>query len=367
MSGLSNARVIVAGAGAFGSTVALRLAQAGASVVLADPRLEGSGAGCGASGVAAGMLAPAFEVLLDPETGLSFDLLRDGRDLWSGLADRLRGGPIGLSRAGAVWLDLPGLEPRAEAIAAGMDSIGARRAPPPLAALRLVSAEAISGAAVFTPEDWRLGPRAALTVLHSALIEAGGQIAGQGVITFEGGQARLSGGGTVAADHLVVAAGAEGAGLAPELADLVPIKGQILKYPDLIIPPGTPALRCVGGYAVGGADGLCVGATMEAGRRDLEIDAAVAGRLRALAERLYPEAAGMTPVAQAGVRAASRDGRPMIGPSAAPGVWLAAGARRNGWLLGPLVAEIIASYLAGRDPGPHATPLEPGRFAAAES
>jgi glycine oxidase len=53
----------------------------------------------------------------------------------------------------------------------------------------------------------------------------------------------------------------------------------------------------------------------------------------------------------------------MAGPAAAPGVLLAVGARRNGWLLAPLVAQTIAACVTGRDPGPYAARLDPGRFA----
>ncbi|HXQ45452.1 MAG TPA: FAD-dependent oxidoreductase, partial [Caulobacteraceae bacterium] len=57
MVGLASARVVVAGAGALGASIALVLARAGARVALADPAPQGANA----SGVAAGMLAPAFE------------------------------------------------------------------------------------------------------------------------------------------------------------------------------------------------------------------------------------------------------------------------------------------------------------------
>src|SRR5262252_5183075 len=49
------ADVVVAGSGAVGSTIALYLARAGLQVVVADPAPQGANA----SGVAAGMLAPA--------------------------------------------------------------------------------------------------------------------------------------------------------------------------------------------------------------------------------------------------------------------------------------------------------------------
>ncbi|HWU14145.1 MAG TPA: D-amino-acid oxidase, partial [Caulobacter sp.] len=48
--------------------------------------------------------------------------------------------------------------------------------------------------------------------------------------------------------------------------------------------------------------------------------------------------------------------------SAAPGVMLAVGARRNGWLLAPLVADLVAAYLKGDHPGPDAASLDARRF-----
>ncbi len=41
---------------------------------------------------------------------------------------------------------------------------------------------------------------------------------------------------------------------------------------------------------------------------------------------------------------------------------LALGARRNGWLLAPLMAQIVADRLAGADAGPWAGALDARRF-----
>lgn len=351
MSGLSNARVIVAGGGALGSSIALSLAQAGARVVLADP----VDAMTSASGVAAGMLAPALESVLDPEAGLPFDLLRAARDLWPAFAARLGGVDIGLKRAGALWLDLPGAPPRAPAIVADLARIGAVTAEPPAATFLTIARDR----RVFTPEDWRLDPGATLRALSQAFRAAGGEIVRARLEGFEDGCAWLSDGSRRTVDRLVVATGAQGAELAPELGALIPIKGHILKYPALCPPAGAATIRCADGYATGGADGLCVGATMERGRADLAIDPAIVARLHALAERLYPQAGALTPVALAGVRAASRDGPPVVSPSARAGVLVAAGARRNGWLLAPLVAQIVTAYLMQRDPGPYGALFRP--------
>jgi glycine oxidase len=43
-------------------------------------------------------------------------------------------------------------------------------------------------------------------------------------------------------------------------------------------------------------------------------------------------------------------------------VFLAVGARRNGWLLAPLVADIVTAAVTGKDGGPWASRLDPSRF-----
>ncbi|WP_411288459.1 FAD-dependent oxidoreductase, partial [Phenylobacterium sp.] len=80
------------------------------------------------------------------------------------------------------------------------------------------------------------------------------------------------------------------------------------------------------------------------------------------AARLFPALADAAFTTAAGVRGATPDGLPMVGWSTAPGVLLAVGARRNGWLLAPLVARIVAAQVTGADAGAYAARLEPGRF-----
>ncbi len=64
-------RVGSRGPGALGLATALALADAGCRVTIYDP----ADPGANASGVAAGMLAPAFESILDPASDGHFPLL----------------------------------------------------------------------------------------------------------------------------------------------------------------------------------------------------------------------------------------------------------------------------------------------------
>jgi len=322
MAKLTGARVTVAGAGALGLTIALALAQAGARVTVHDPAAPGDNA----SGVAAGMLAPAFEAALDPVSADDFDLLLAARDLWPAMAETAG---IDLDRSGAAYYG-----EHIGAVAARLKALGAQAG--------------VYGDRVYTREDWRLSPRVALAALRSAAERAG--------VRFEPAPA----GPPADGETLVLATGAEGAGLAPELALLEPIKGHILRLsggPDI-----GPVIRGDGIYICPDPAGAIVGATMERGLADRAVDPARVAALRAAAQELLPELADLTATVETGVRAATADGLPLVGFSAAPNVILAVGARRNGWLLAPLVARTVAAYLAGEDPGPYAARLDPRRF-----
>jgi len=216
--------------------------------------------------------------------------------------------------------------------------------------------------ALWTTEDWRLSPRDALTALRAGAQSKGARWIEASVTGFEPGRADLSDGGFVDCDALVIATGASGSlcGLAGELNLLTPIKGQILRWPALSL--SGPVVRLKGTYICPSPQGVTVGATMEPGRDDLDIDPSAVATLRAGASAVIPALASGPVEARAGVRAATPDGLPLVGPSDRPGVWLAVGARRNGWLLAPLIARIMADMLAGVTPDSRAALFDPARF-----
>jgi glycine oxidase len=331
----SGARVAIAGAGAFGSATALILSRLGFVVTVFDPAPPGENA----SGVAAGMLAPAAEAVFDKISRGHLPVLRRARERWAPFADDLG---IALDRGG---LAVEGDADFLAEVEAALVEAGARFKR--------------TAAGLFSDEDWRLDARQALATLREAAIAAGASFDPRGVADFAEGRASLDDGEVLAFDALVVATGGGGRGLAPELAALTPIKGQILRL-ETAMADG-PVLRGRGVYIAPGPR-PAVGATMEAGREDREPDPAVAEPLRLAAERLRPELAGAGAVIEVGVRASTSDGLPLVGLSRVPGVILAAGARRNGWLLAPLVADMVAAYLTDADPGEDAAAFDPRRF-----
>ena len=333
-------KVTIAGAGALGLTCALALADAGCAVTVSDP----AEAYANASGVAAGMIAPAFEAVLDAAARSHFDILMAARDLWPGLAARAG---IGLRRDGAMavgeaeWL---------ESVAAEFEALGLRPSEISGATARTL-APALSEAwptALLTREDWRIDAVQALAALREAALGAG--------VTFR--QAAVSGRGDE--DLLVVATGAGDAPLAPELAVLSPIKGHILRA--LAPWAAGVTVRGRGVYVAPGDGVVAVGATMEAGVADAAVDPLKAEPLRAAGARLFQRIAEAPFEIFAGVRAATPDGLPLVGFGSEPGVVLAAGARRNGWLLAPLVAQVVVACATGSDSGPYAHSFDPTRF-----
>jgi glycine oxidase len=337
-------RVTIAGAGALGLSCALALADAGVRVTVCDPAEPLANA----SGVAGGMIAPAFEAVLDPEARDHFEILLAARDLWAGLADRAG---VRLDRSGALAV---GAEAWLEKVAAGFAGLGLHPAEigHATAAAMAPGLSSEFPRALLMREDWRIAPGAALSGLRRAAEAVG--------VAFR----REPATGPAPGEVLVIATGA-GRGLsnvAPELSRLSPIKGHIVRA---AAAPGAVTVRGEGVYVTPADDGVALGATMEAGRDDTEIEPDKVEPLRRAAARLFPHLAEAPVEIAAGVRGATPDGLPMVGWSEAPGVLLAVGARRNGWLLAPLVAQVAAACVTGRDPGPYGARFDPARFGGA--
>ncbi|OJU09644.1 MAG: hypothetical protein BGN86_10420 [Caulobacterales bacterium 68-7] len=302
------------------------------------------------------MLAPAFETLLDPPSAEHFDLFSAARAAWPVFADSIA---LPLERSGAIWAgaDPGAIEAKLAAIGARGKRISLAEAEAALPGLQVAADEA-----VFTPEDWRIDAAMGLLALRTAAITAGARIVSQAVTAFKPGEVELADGRRIEADRLVLAVGAARPDLAPELASLTPVKGHILRY--AAGPRTGPVVRAEGIYLRPHATGVVAGATMEVGRDDLLVDDAVVRGLAARATALFPVLEGAPHQVSVGVRATTADGLPLVGPSQAPGVLLAIGARRNGWLLAPAVAELVAALALGRSPGPFAAAFDPERLRA---
>ncbi|MBH0246808.1 FAD-dependent oxidoreductase, partial [Streptomyces cavourensis] len=152
-----------------------------------------------------------------------------------------------------------------------------------------------------------------------------------------------------------------------------PVKGQVLR---LTVPPAyapflSRTVRAVvrGGhvYLVPRENGeLVVGATSEEMGWDTTVTAGGVYELLRDAHELVP---GITELplteTRAGLRPASPDNAPLLGPTALPGLLLATGHHRNGVLLTPVTGDAMAEALTTGELPEVARPFAPGRFASA--
>jgi glycine oxidase len=167
---------------------------------------------------------------------------------------------------------------------------------------------------------------------------------------------------------VVVAAGSWSGGIAIEQMDvslpIKPVRGQLLHLSWC----GTAPKRVIWGercYVVPWGDGtVLVGATVEdAGFDERATVAGILGLLEAACE-LLPAArdAGLSAV-KVGLRPASPDELPLIGPSEVlPNVTYATGHYRNGILLAPLTAELVADLVLDGKMDPILELTKPQRF-----
>ena len=151
---------------------------------------------------------------------------------------------------------------------------------------------------------------------------------------------------------------------ATDSVPVTPIRGQLLHL-GWSGPPVSRVTwddRC---YVVPWPDGtLLVGATTEdVGFDERTTVAGVRGLLDAACDLLPHAATAHLASARAGLRPATPDGLPVIGwSSVAPGVMYATGHYRNGVLLAPLTAKLVADALLDHRSDPALDITTPGRF-----
>jgi glycine oxidase len=371
---------IIVGGGTIGLACAWRAARRGLRVRV----LERDAPGAGATGVAAGMLAPVGEAKWGEEALVRI-ALASARD-WSGFVAELErdsGLESGYEPRGALHVALDrdeseALRRRFELMASldlGVEWLrprGCRTLEPGL------SPSVAAG--VHLPGEATVDPRLLVPALMAAVEGAGGEVLVEtevvdalfegeriaGVVTADGREHR--------SERVVLATGAWSGAAgwlpAPARPPVRPVKGQLVVLRGN--PEHTVSTRIITTervYLVPRLDGrLIVGATVEERGFDLQVTAGGVHELLREAYRTLPDVAELELVETlAGLRPGTPDNVPLIGPGAVDGLLLATGHYRNGILLTPVTAEVIAAMLAGDPTPPEAHPAHPGRLGADSS
>jgi glycine oxidase len=359
MSGTYSSKVDLAvlGGGIVGLAVAWRARARGMTVAV----LERDALGEGATHVAAGMLAPVAEVEFGQAGQRLLELGLRSAAMWAAFAEELEqssGIEVGLRRTGTLTVARDDDEARElERQLHFRESLGLK-----VARLRASQARGLEPAlaptvrlALEAPDDHSVDPRRVVIALRGACERSGVELrehVGAAAIELDPAGKRVRGVGEVAAENVVVAAGAwsgEVAGLPRHAAVAVrPVKGQIMRLRD---PAGPGMLERVvrfdGGYLVPRGDGgYVLGATME--ERGFEPNPTIGGVYGLLrdAHELVPGVSELH-IEELGVgyRPGTPDNAPVIGPGALDGLTWATGHHRNGILLAPLTAELVMEGL----------------------
>lgn len=345
--------LLVIGAGVVGLGAAWTAQRLGMSVAVVDA----VGPGAGASGVAAGMLAPLCEAPELPTHLLQTSL--ESARAWPDLAAAIEADaaqPVDLVRAGTLLVatdrdELTALEQAARMLAA----TGLRYQPLTVNELRTRAPHLhprLAGG-FSAPDDHHVDPQRVVDALRTALTRAGVPLLfGRAVRHLD-----LSGPVPVvrADDHtpiasghrVLVAAGAATAPLVTSLTDLplYPVKGQV------IVLRGEALLPCVVRtsrvYLVPRPGGrLVVGATSEELGFDPDPTAGATLTLLREAWRVLPGTYDLhVDALRVGHRPAVADGTPALGPLSDPRVLLATGHHRHGVLLLPATLERLRDGL----------------------
>lgn len=368
--------VLVIGGGVIGLSCAWRLAQRGAQVAV----VERGEPGCGATRVAAGMLAPVGELTFgEPEL---LELTLAAAHLYPEFVAEVEaasGEATGYERLGALHVALDRDEAaqlhRVHDLQRSLELEAEWLPPRKCRDLEPGLTPSFHGG-VFAAGEAAVDPRALTRALLAAVRGEGGKVlTGTEVVAglFEG--ERLTGIRTrgchesenelrhdlspgtgdkeLRAETVVLANGAW-SGATQWLPDharppVRPVKGQVLELRRRNDePPARHILASERVYLVPRSDGrLIVGATVEEMGYDTTVTAGGVHELLREAYRLLPDVAEMELVDTiAGLRPGTPNNLPVVGPGAIEGLVLATGHYRNGILLAPLAAQGVADLLA---------------------
>ncbi|HLH75133.1 MAG TPA: glycine oxidase ThiO [Chloroflexota bacterium] len=367
--------VVIVGGGSIGCSIAYQLALDGVRSLI----LERDYLAAGASGVAAGMLAPQVEAPFDDPF---FDLTLAGRKSHGPLAAALYEDvgldvecrATGILRVALDEADRVELQRRQRwQTARGLraDWLESEQLGECEPLLNGVAGRLLAGG-LWLPDEGQVRSPRLVQALAAASVKRGAMVVeGSWAVGFERRGDRISGvrtpQGIVSAETVVLAAGVWSTDLAQTIGlDLPvgPVKGQILTLRAIQQTPRTVIWsgEC---YLVPRVDGqVILGATEEDGNYDRRPTLAGIGSLSEAALEFLPAVGQFTIEGiWAGLRPAAPDRYPIVGR--APGfenLILATAHYRNGILLGPLTGRWISQLIRSGVVAPEFAPFGPERF-----
>jgi glycine oxidase len=328
---------IIIGGGVIGLSLAIELRRIGLSVIVLDRQQPGHEA----SWAAGGMLADA-ESGSDPAfCTLATESARMYPDFVHRLQDE-SGIMVDLREQGTIrFLDEPEHAPAA-GVALSAEEL--KKLEPQLE---------YSAPAVFLPERC-VDPRLLINALIGAAkhlgidVSSGAEVTGLeieddavvGVLTTK---SRYSAG------VVVNCAGAWAAGIGPLKIPTIPVKGQMLAVTPASV---NHVVRGNGVYLIPRSNGrLVIGATVEDAGFDKRVTSQTIQRLHQAAAILAPSV-GQARILEdwAGLRPGTSDRLPIMGPTNIRGYYVSTGHYRDGILLAPISAHLIARVIKGDKP-----------------
>jgi len=348
--------VIIVGGGIIGLSLAIALRKRGVTVLV----VERGEPGREASHAAAGMLAdfpletppplqtlatasarmyPEFVHELQDESGMNVDL-RDEGTIFFVTPDQLRERP-------SLLTDCPLRSPLSE-LEPALGEVN-------MAAIHL--------------KERSVDPRALATAALKAARHRGVDIASGTAVTevflANGNVSGVVTGRTGYSAAVVVNCAGAWAGQIPPLQfPARPVKGQMLSLVGAAHDLVRHVIRAPEIYLVPRSDGrILVGATVEEAGYDKRTDAATIQRMQQAAIRLVPALAQARMLeAWAGLRPGSPDNLPILGTTPIPGYFAATGHFRDGILLAPVTAGLMAQIVTGGQSEYDLSPFSPARF-----
>ena len=351
--------VIVIGGGIIGLSLAIELRKNGASVLVVErgePGREASHAAGGmlvecsletpkalqALAAASAQMYPEFVHELQVESGLRVDL-RDQGTIVFAPAEHVH------QRPGFTLEDLLKLLPA------------------PLAELEPALADFKQPA--FYLKERSVDPRGLTAAALGAAKHRGVDISsGEEVTAVNLSNGRACGIATKKTSYLaakiVNCAGAWSGQIAPQAFPTRPVKGQML----CLLSPSRGlvkhVLRSPEVYVIPRSDGrILVGATVEEAGFDKRTDVATIQRLRRAAIALVPALRDAKILEDwAGLRPGTPDALPILGATSTPGYYVATGHFRDGILLAPITARVMAQVIEEKIPDFNPDAFSPARF-----